>query len=112
MRAAKSSGASVPEGVAGKNGGRLTMAGIGRKRGVRNKLTSEMKALVRGALHAVGGQEYLERAARSRHVSERIAFLSLCGRVIPVEVQAEASEALVVNITTLAVTSDGRVIEQ
>lgn len=98
------------QGVAGKNGGRLSMAGIGRPRGVPNKITRTLKALVTGALHAVGGQKYLERAARSPHVSERIAFLSLCGRVAPLEIRGELDAALTVVVNTYAAAPNGEPI--
>ena len=51
----------------------------GRKPGVPNQLTRELRDLIRHALEAEGGVEYLRWAARNQPT----AFLSLLGRLIP-----------------------------
>ena len=60
-------------------------AGKGRKKGVPNKVTNDIKAMILGALNDVGGQDYLSIQA----VANPAAFMSLIGKVIPKEVNAE-----------------------
>lgn len=62
---------------------------MGRPKGVPNKLTGEVRAMILAALDAAGGQTYLERIARENPV----AFLSLLGRLLPHEVKAQAQLA-------------------
>ena len=60
--------------------------GAGRKKGVPNKLTAELKDMILGALndaHPDGGQEYLKLQA----TTNPNAFLSLVGKVLPMTVQ-------------------------
>lgn len=68
--------------------------GSGRKKGTVNKHTAELKAMIEGALHAVGGQEYLEQQARINPES----FLSLLGKTLPKDLKVAASLKLVVNL--------------
>lgn len=56
----------------------------GRKRGVPNTLTADLRTMIREALEAEGGVAYLRWAARE----EPRAFLALLGRLIPAEVRA------------------------
>ena len=56
----------------------------GRPRGVPNKLTTEVRQMVREALEAEGGVDYLRWASRKQPV----AFLALCGKLIPSEIRA------------------------
>lgn len=51
----------------------------GRKAGVPNKLTVEIKDMIRNALEASGGQQYLMRQAEENPT----AFLTLIGKIIP-----------------------------
>ena len=54
-------------------------AGIGRAKGVPNKLTASVKEMIEGALTAVGGKDYLvEQAAKNP-----VAFMSLAGKLLP-----------------------------
>lgn len=59
--------------------------GSGRPKGVQNKLTRDVKEMILGALVAKGGQEYLARQADENPT----AFMSLLGRVLPLQVNAE-----------------------
>ncbi|HXJ44241.1 MAG TPA: hypothetical protein VNH18_33445 [Bryobacteraceae bacterium] len=62
--------------MAGKGGKR---EGAGRKPGVPNKLNSDLKAMILGALEGAGGQDYLQRQAEENPG----AFLTLIGKVLP-----------------------------
>lgn len=59
--------------------------GPGRKKGVPNKVNGEVKAMILEALDGAGGVQYLiERASDPRTAS---AFLTLVGKVLPMQVQ-------------------------
>ena len=60
-----------------QHGGRRP--GAGRKKGVPNKVTADIKAMVLGALDRAGGEEYMLEQARSNPN----AFLTLVGKVLP-----------------------------
>ena len=63
-----------------QHGGRRP--GAGRKKGVPNKVTADIKAMVLGALDRAGGEEYMLEQARSNPN----AFLTLVGKVLPTQV--------------------------
>ena len=71
--------------------------GSGRKKGVPNKVTKELKDMILGALDDTGGQKYLARQAEENPS----AFLALVGRVLPMTVQGDKDNPLetVVRIT-------------
>lgn len=54
----------------------------GRKKGTQNKATAEIKDMIRGALDAAGGQDYLKRQSTDNPV----AFMGLIGKIIPADV--------------------------
>jgi hypothetical protein len=54
----------------------------GRVKGTPNRITADVKAMVLGALNAVGGQKYLEEQAHENPV----AFMSLLGKVLPLTI--------------------------
>ena len=58
-------------------------AGKGRKAGVPNKLTKDLKAMILGALSDAGGQSYLAEQAQKN----RAAFLTLLGKVLPMALE-------------------------
>ena len=62
-----------------QHGGRRP--GAGRKKGVPNKYTADIKSMVLGALDAKGGQAYLERQADENPV----AFMGLIGKILPTQ---------------------------
>lgn len=67
-------------------------AGKGRKKGVPNKVTGEVKAMILEALDGAGGVAYLiERAQDPRTAS---AFLTLVGKVLPLQVTGENGGAV------------------
>jgi hypothetical protein len=73
-------------------------AGKGRKKGVPNKVTGQLKDMICGALSDAGGQAYLtERALDPRTAS---AFLTLVGKVLPLQVTgADGGAVLIQNVT-------------
>lgn len=58
--------------------------GGGSRKGAPNKATAEIRAMIEGALSAVGGQKYLEQQAKENPV----AFMNLVGKIIPKEIDA------------------------
>ena len=67
--------------------------GSGRKKGVPNKLTGDIKAMILGALEAKGGQQYFERQAEANPN----AFMALVGRVIPTTLAGDPNAPLFPN---------------
>lgn len=62
-------------------------AGKGRVKGTPNKVTGEVKAMILAALEGAGGTDYLiERANDPKTAS---AFLTLVGKVLPLQVTGE-----------------------
>ena len=62
-------------------------AGKGRKKGVPNKVTKAVKEMVIAALNEAGGTAYLvEQSAKNP-----TAFLTLVGKVLPLDVNANLS---------------------
>lgn len=70
-----------------KSGGkrRPPAAGLGRRKGSRNKIPASVKEMILSALEGVGGQEYLEEQARKNPQ----AFLSLLARLLPTEAKLD-----------------------
>ena len=62
--------------------------GVGRVKGVPNKVTKELKEMILGALDDAGGQSYLARQAEENPT----AFLTLVGKVLPLSVKAKVDE--------------------
>lgn len=62
----------------------------GRPKGTANKVTTELKEMIRGALDDAGGQKYLKKQATENPA----AFLTLIGKILPREITAD------INITT------------
>lgn len=68
-------------------------AGPGRPKGSKNKMTLEVKQMILDALEGAGGVEYLtERATDPRTAS---AFLTLLGKVLPLQVTGEGGGPMV-----------------
>src|SRR4051812_12891771 len=63
----------------------------GRKPGTPNKVTAELREMIKGALDAVGGQSYLETQARACPA----AFLVLLGKTLPRELTGAGGAPLV-----------------
>ena len=63
-------------------------AGPGRPKGSRNKLTIALKDMILRALAEVGGVEYLQEQAKKNPN----AFMTLVGRVLPLQVKEGGEE--------------------
>jgi hypothetical protein len=59
--------------------------GAGRKLGEPNKITTELKEMILDALDKAGGVEYLQQQADKSPT----AFLSLIGKILPMQVSGE-----------------------
>ncbi len=57
--------------------------GAGRKKGIPNKINSDVKGMILAALDKVGGPEYLEKQANANPN----AFLTLLGKVLPTTIE-------------------------
>lgn len=62
-------------------------AGKGRVKGVPNKTTAAVKEMIVEALNRAGGVKYLEAQAEKNPK----AFLSLVGRIVPLDVNASGN---------------------
>lgn len=60
----------------------------GRPGGVANKITADIRKMIRGALDAAGGQEYLVQQASENPV----AFMGLVGKIVPTDVKIEVKD--------------------
>jgi hypothetical protein len=67
------------ESMAGTGGRR---EGAGRKLGVPNKFSADLKAMILGALDDAGGQRYLARQA----IENPGPFMALLGKILPTQV--------------------------
>jgi hypothetical protein len=65
--------------------------GGGSRKGVPNKITADIRAMVTGALTAVGGQKYLEQQAQTNPNG----FLTLVGKCLPKEITGADGTPLV-----------------
>ena len=70
--------------MAAAKGTRPPNAGKGRQKGVPNKITSELKDMILAALGDAGGVDYLTKQAKENPT----AFLTLVGKVLPLQVGA------------------------
>jgi len=70
-------------------------AGKGRKKGVPNKFTGELKEMILQALSEKGGVAYLAKQADENPT----AFLGLVGKVLPMTVAGDANQPVRVTVT-------------
>ena len=66
-----------------------------RRKGVPNKITASVKEMILMTLQQAGGVDYLLRQAES----EPKAFLSLVGRILPLEVSGPSAQPLVIQFS-------------
>lgn len=71
----------------------VAQAGKGRPKGVPNKATTAVKEMVIAALGKAGGINYLAEQAEKNPS----AFLSLVGKVIPLQVSGDPDNPLVIH---------------
>lgn len=64
--------------------------GAGRKKGIPNKLSGDVKAMILKALDDAGGAEYLLERAKDNPV----AFMTLVGKVLPMQITGEDGGAI------------------
>ena len=69
--------------------------GAGRKKGVPNKITGDVKAMILKALANKGGVEYLEEQADKNPV----AFLTLIGKVLPMTLAGDPDAPIELRVT-------------
>ena len=62
----------------------------GSRKGIPNKITADVRAMILAALDHVGGQDYLAEQATANPK----AFMSLLGRLIPTQVTGKDDELL------------------
>ena len=70
--------------------GQSKVPGSGRRKGVSNIVTGDIRALVLGALDELGGQRYLVQQAKKNPQ----AFLSLLGKCLPKDIRIDAKLSL------------------
>lgn len=70
--------------------------GPGRKKGVPNKITAEVKDMVRQALDKAGGIDYLVKRANDPKTA--VAFLSLVGKIVPLTLQGAGGGPIVLSL--------------
>lgn len=70
-------------------------AGKGRPKGVPNKATAQIKDMIVQALDKAGGVAYLQEQAEENPT----AFLTLVGKVIPLQVTGDPNAPIEINIT-------------
>ena len=68
--------------------------GPGRKPGVPNKLTADVKAAIERAFNEVGGSEYLVRQAKENPQ----AFLTLLGKILPRDMKIDLPESFSISV--------------
>lgn len=66
----------------------------GRKKGIPNKFTGELREMILNALAGAGGVEYL----KARAVDTPGPFLALVGKVLPLQVTGEDGKAIPVAV--------------
>ncbi len=78
----------------------------GRIKGTPNKISADIKDMIRAALQLEGGVEYLRQQARKQPQ----AFLGLLGRLLPSQIKAEIDLPLVTvrDFTGLAIEAAAR----
>jgi len=66
--------------------------GLGRPKGVPNRISVSIKEMIEKALDKAGGVEYLQEQATKNPA----AFLTLVGKVVPLQIQGDADKPIVI----------------
>jgi hypothetical protein len=74
----------------------------GSRKGIPNKLTKDVKAMILAALDKAGGSEYLFTQA----TANPSAFMTLVGKVLPLTVAGDKDNPLIGGITVTFVRPD------
>ncbi len=65
--------------------------GSGRAKGTPNKITTDLKSMILGALEGAGGEKYLKDQAQKNPS----AFMALIGKVLPLQISSGGDKILV-----------------
>ena len=65
-------------------------AGPGRPKGLKNKVTRDLRAMILGALDKKGGQEWLEKQMDENPT----AFMTLIGKILPTQIQGDPNNPI------------------
>ncbi len=79
-------------------GTRPPAAGKGRPKGAKNKMTRALKDMILDALDKAGGEQYLFEQS----VKNPVAFMTLLGKVLPMQVSGEDSGPVTVEVVSYA----------
>ena len=79
-----------------KNTGNM---GKGRRKGVPNKTTALLKDAILKAAEQAGGKEGLVGYLKKQAKEEPVSFLNLLGKVLPMQIQGDADNPLVLKVT-------------
>ena len=79
-------------------GKRPPAAGKGRPKGARNRMSRALKDMILQALDDAGGERYLSEQA----IKNPAAFLTLVGKVLPLQMTGEDDGPVVVKIVNYA----------
>lgn len=63
----------------------------GSRKGIPNKVTGDLRAMILGALDDVGGQDYLVRQAKKKNP---LPFMALVGKCLPKDLNVTATVSL------------------
>lgn len=69
----------------------LPKTGGGSRKGIPNKLTTDLKGMILGALNRAGGEDYLLAQA---HAENPTPFLALVGKCLPKDMNVTANVTL------------------
>ena len=86
---------------------KTSTSGQGRRKGSQNKFTASVKEMIIGALQDVGGRDYLAAQA----LENPAAFMSLIGRVLPLQLAGTADQPIAFEIVWGPARSETPVIE-
>ena len=79
-----------------KNTGNM---GKGRRKGVPNKTTALLKDAILTAAEQAGDKDGLVGYLKKQAEEEPVSFMSLLGKVLPMQIQGDADNPLVLKVT-------------